>query len=482
MAVIVAFLLNAGLNFVVGLLVAKLLGPAQFGVFALASAGAVVLNTLLFEWLRLSATRFYSGRVRVEEPWIRQGLDRAYAVLALAMIGLALLYGGLDLWGGNAPQSRAAVTAGAALVAVGIGLFDYHAALARARFDGGLYLRLVAVKNVLTFVSMSAVAWFYPEPVYVLLAGGLSQAVAVLVLREPLRDAPAPRQRLRLSETRRLFLVYGLPLIAANGLYQLLPFLNRWSIADQAGFTEAGYFSLAADVASRSLGTLGTALDLLLFQLAVQAEEHHGRAAAEAQIGRNAAIVVALMLPCAAGFWVVLPALQNLVVPEAFRGPFVTYAAILIPGLFCLALTNFALNPVFQIRRRTLPVIGAALLGLAVNGIGLLVLPRLVGPAGVAMAQSLGMAAAMLVLAVRALTGRDRIALPWRDILAASGASLAMLVCLLPLRPLPAWQALGLSVPAGILLYAGLVWAFDIAGLRTIAVERLRNRAPVPAG
>ena len=56
MAVIAAFVLNAGLNFALGLLLAKLLGPADFGRFALATAGAIVLNTLLFEWLRLSAT------------------------------------------------------------------------------------------------------------------------------------------------------------------------------------------------------------------------------------------------------------------------------------------------------------------------------------------------------------------------------------------------------------------------------------------
>ncbi|MBX9932462.1 MAG: polysaccharide biosynthesis C-terminal domain-containing protein [Methylobacterium sp.] len=482
MAVIVAFILNAGLNFVVGLIVAKLLGPAQFGVFALASAGAVVLNTLLFEWLRLSATRFYSGRVRIEEPWIRHGLDRAYFIVAIGLFAMAILVGGLDFWLGRDPQSRAAIMAGTALVAIGIGLFDYHAALARARFDGGLYLKLVAAKNLLAFVTMTSVAWFYPEPIYVLLAGGVSQLLAVAILRAPLRDASTAAEHPRLSEAQRLFLVYGLPLIAANGIYQFLPFLNRWSIADQAGFAEAGYFSLAADVASRSFGTLGTALDLLLFQLAVQAEEHHGRAAAEAQIGRNAAIVVALMLPCAAGFWTVLPALQELVIPEAFRGPFATYAALLIPGLFCLALTNFALNPVFQIRRRTMPVIGAALVGLAVNALGLVLLPPLMGAEGVAAAQSAGMAAAMLVLGSRALAGRERLVLPWRDLAAAALATLVMGLCLTPLRHAAPWLALGIGIPAGGAIYAALVWYFDIAGLREIVLARWRTRRVLPAG
>src|SRR3954451_12450388 len=166
MAVIAAFVLNAGLNFILGLIIAKLLGPADFGRFALATAGAIVLNTLLFEWLRLSATRFYSGRVRADEPWIRHGLDRAYAVIATVLLAGALLCSGFGIEAG--PESRGALLAGTALAALGIGVFDFHAALARARFDGGLYFRLVALKNVISFAAMAATAWYLPQPTYVL--------------------------------------------------------------------------------------------------------------------------------------------------------------------------------------------------------------------------------------------------------------------------------------------------------------------------
>lgn len=479
MAVIAAFVMNAGLSFVLGLLIAKLLGPADFGRFALATAGAIVANTVLFEWLRLSATRFYSGRVRADEPWIRHGLDRAYLALGLLLLAAALLCAGLGIEAG--PDSRVAVLAGTATAALGIGVFDYHAALARARFDGKLYLGLVAVKNVLSFAMMAGAAWYLPQPAWVLAAAGVSQLLAVAILMRPLRDPQSPVVRVRMRETWRLFMIYGLPLIAANAIYQIMPFVNRGTLAAQAGFAEAGYFALAADVTSRSLSTLGTALDLLLFQLAVRAEEHHGRAEAERQVGRNAATVVTLLLPCAVGFWAVLPALQALVVPEAYRGPFSLYAALLIPGLFCLAIMNYAVNPIFQIRRRTLPVIAAALAGLAGNGIGLLVLPPLFGPAGIAMAQTLGLAVAFAWLAFRALTGPEPLNLPWRDMGRAVAASLAMGLALSPFRDLPPASALGLCVPLGAALYAALVWTFDIAGLRSLIEARFRPAHPAPA-
>ncbi len=464
MAVIAAFVINAGLNFVLGLLIAKLLGPADFGRFALATTGASVLNTVLFEWLRLSATRFYSGRVRHDEPWIRHGLDRAYCRLGLLLAAAAALCGALGL--GEGADGREAVLAGTALAALGIGVFDYHAALARARFDGRLYLGLVVVKNVLALVLMAGAAWFLPQPAWVLAAAGLSQILPVLVLRGPLRDPASAFERGRLSTTWGVFARYGLPLIAANTAYQVLSFVNRGAVAAHAGFTESGYFALAADVTSRSMTTLGMALDILLFQIAVHAEEHRGRAAAEAQVARNAATVFALLAPCAVGFWAVLPALQGLVVPEAYRGPFETYSLALLPGLFCLAMMIYAVNPAFQIRRRTLPVIAAACVGLGLNGLGLVVLPGPFGGLGVALAQTLGLAGACLWLGWRVLTGPERLVLPWGQIGAAALACAAMGLALAPFRDLSPITALAILVPVGMGLYGALVWVFDIAGLR----------------
>lgn len=472
MAVIAAFVINAGLNFILGLLIAKLLGPADFGRFALATTGAIVLNTVLFEWLRLSATRFYSGRVRMDEPWIRHGLDRAYLRLGILLAAAAAICGGFGV--GEGADGREAVLCGTGLAALGIGVFDYHAALARARFDGKLYLGLVAVKNVLAFAMMAGAAWFLPQPAWVLAAAGLSQFLAVVILRRPLRDPASTFERSRLPATWGVFARYGLPLIAANAAYQLLSFVNRGAVAGHAGFTEAGYFALAADVTSRVLTTLGTALDLLLFQIAVHAEEHHGRAAAEAQVALNAATVFALLAPCAVGFWAVLPALQALVVPEAYRGPFEAYSIALMPGLFCLAMMFYAVNPAYQIRRRTLPVIAAAFVGLALNGIGLLVLPPMFGGIGVALAQTLGLAGACLWLGWRALTGADRLMLPWGQVGTAALACAVMGLALAPFRHFPPAMALAMMVPAGAALYGALVWIFDIAGLRGQVMGRLR--------
>ena len=71
MKVLAAFVINALFNFVIGLVVAKFLGPEEYGRFALALALGLVIQTAVFDWIRLSAIRFYSERTRQDEPEVR---------------------------------------------------------------------------------------------------------------------------------------------------------------------------------------------------------------------------------------------------------------------------------------------------------------------------------------------------------------------------------------------------------------------------
>jgi hypothetical protein len=71
MIFVAIFLLNAALSFALSLVVAHLVGPESFGRYAVALSISVVINTTVFEWLRLSTTRFYSERVRADQPECR---------------------------------------------------------------------------------------------------------------------------------------------------------------------------------------------------------------------------------------------------------------------------------------------------------------------------------------------------------------------------------------------------------------------------
>jgi O-antigen/teichoic acid export membrane protein len=476
MGIILTFALNAALNFVLGLLVAKALGPAEFGVYALILAIGLVVATLGFDWIKLSATRFYGDRTRQAEPGIRATLDACQTGLALLLgaAALALVLLGVD------PGLPATLAALAALMGIAAGLFEYRAALARARFLDRIYMLLVVLKNGLGFVLMLTGAFLFADARLVILGNVLAVAAALALTHRALSDRDvreAGDARVQWARVPQ-FLSYSLPLVGANLVFQVLPLLSRAVAVGAFGFAEAGLLSLPADIGLRLVASVGSALDVFLFQLAVRREAQGGLAAAQEQVRRNLVLVTGILLPLGAWMWLVAPAFEALAVPAAFRGAFLTYLAWLLPGFLALGLVQYAINPVFQIARTTRPILLAALTGLAVNGGLVLLLPRLMGPAGIVAAQSAGLVATFLValaLAVRLMPLVSR----KRDLVVIVAATLACLG-LAPWRDGPALASLaGLTLATGTIV-AGALLAFDVAGIRGIGqqlLDRIRMRS-----
>lgn len=476
MAIILTFVANSLLNFILGLVLAKFLGPDDFGRYAIAMALAVLINSVLFDWIRLSAARFYSEKSRAERPSLRGTLDFLIAGMSFATFGLlaAAIVAGVDF---RVP-TRLACAATAAGVCMG--LFDFTSTLARARFLNRSYSLLVIVKNVAAFALMAGGAWLTENPIVVLAGSALSAAASLVMARGVLSDPGASSMRpdWTLAKT---FAAYGLPLMAANMFYQLITFANRAMIADAYGYAEAGQFALATDMSIRIFATLGSALDIFIFQVAVRADEHEGGERSAAQLSRNMSYIVLLTAPLAAGYWLALPMFEALIVPEEFRGPFAAYSAILIPAMICFSLTLYAFNPVFQIQKRTWPVIATALVALGVNYLfARLVAPSL-GPHGFAWAQFAGYGAALALIVGASLT-LSPVRPAWGDIARVLIATAAMIGCLWPLRSLtPSIPGLAMIVLLGAAIYGALVLAMNVAGLRGDLRAAAARRAN-PAG
>ena len=127
-----AFAANALMNFVIGLLVAKFLGPAAFGVYAIGAALMVLLNVAFLDWLKHSAVRFYTPGSGGDYTTTRRSLDSLFTASTL---GLGVLVAAAWLGGVNAYVPLHLMLA-SAVAAIGGGLFDYCQAIVRARKEG----------------------------------------------------------------------------------------------------------------------------------------------------------------------------------------------------------------------------------------------------------------------------------------------------------------------------------------------------------
>ncbi|HEY5798149.1 MAG TPA: lipopolysaccharide biosynthesis protein [Bosea sp. (in: a-proteobacteria)] len=475
MTVLLPFVLNAGLNFVLGLLIAFFLGPAEFGRYAIGAAIIVLVNTALLDWIRLSAVRFYSLRARETQPEIRATLDLLIAGVSMTLCALLLaaVVAGIDF------RMPAMMLAASVLAGIGAGLFDYHGAIARARFLDAAYARLVIVKNLLALVLMVGGAWLTRDPTVVLLGGLLSAAVALVSVRRVLVDAPLSVSAAR-REVAWTFAKYALPLVAGNAIYSLIPLLNRSLMAGAHGFAEAGYFSLASDMGLRLFGTLGATLEIVLLRQVIRLDETRGRRAAQKRIAANIVIVLAVALPAAVGFALALPAFDRLLVPPSFQGQFSAYMAPLLPGFVAISIFQAGLYPAFLIEKRTLVATLAAVVGLCTN-VAIVVAFAASSPIVYAAAQTSAFLVVLVITAAAALRLLPVLP-PWRDCGAVLLAVAAMAAAIWPLRDrFAAVPELALQIVLGALVYGAVILACDVARWRTLLLlwwAARRSRRP----
>ena len=457
MTVIIPFLCNTLLNFVIGLLLAKFLGPAEYGRFALTLAVAMAIQTLCFDWLRLAAIRFYSERTRTDEPHVRATLDTSFALLiaSLCLIAILVLLSGIDV------RLSKSLVGLAVAASVANGLFDYHTALVRARFLDRTYARLIIAKNILSLSLTVGGALVFGSAEMAVAGLCVSMTGSLLLSRRSLTD-PDAHTRLADRGLAKTVLGYALPVVMANMLYQIIPLTDRAMAASQHGFAVSGQFSLAYDIGFRIASAIGSTMDVLLFQMAVRLHENHGPDLAKQAVARNAAIVFAVLAPACAGCWIVLPSFEHLIVPEQFRGPFAHYFTLLLPGLLCYAVIHWAVNPMFQIGKRTRPLVAVALIASGANGLLLLILPAANDASDYAVAQSCALGVGLVALLLFA----TRLQPVWprpRDLAATVVATLAMLAAVGPLRTLqPGLVTLVIQAGAGLVVYGGLALVFDI--------------------
>src|SRR5947199_9716904 len=183
-------------------------------------------------------------------------------------------------------------------------------------------------------------------------------------------------------------------------------------------------------------------------------------------------MIIAVVVPACVGIWATLPSIEALIVPSQYRGPFAHYLTLLLPGLCATGLIHFAVNPIFQIGKKTAPLIAAAVIGCVANGVLLLLLARGGNASGLAIAQS-GAAIASLV-ALLAFATRTRPHWPAARALAAIALSTgALILVLLPLRnAAPGVLTLAAEIVVGIGVFAGLMLAFDGIGSRQLVLSR----------
>lgn len=455
-----AFLASALIQFALGLVVAWLLGPSEFGFYALALAASVLIQTLLFEWLRLAATRFHHAGAGAG---FGRALLRWFALPAAVLVLVSLLLG---LLGGE----RRVLLAIVPLTALAAGFADLRAAMLRAEFESRAYALFLALRNGIALVVLPAAAALSGRAEPALGAFCVSMAIAVGLLEWLRRGRGDLKARVDTSDVPSLSQLarYSAPIVATNLAYLGLFFLIRAGIAWAGGMAAAGQASLALDFTLKLFTTAGTAFDLLFFQLAVRDDRERGEAAGKVRIAGNAERLLMLIAPMVIGLAFVIARVEPYLVGPEFRGAFAGFVLGAVPGIAAYSLIQYGLHPAYQLRQETghLPI-AAAVAGFAGSAaLGIALVFHMPAMAILAVTVLVAMTGAAVLL----LRGVAAWVVPGRAFWLRLGAALALMSLILWTASLlgEGIATLAVMLIAGTAGYGTAVWMLNLGEIRAL--------------
>ncbi len=467
-----AYLLVRGLpglvNFLALAIYTRLVSPEEYGHYALILATVSLLNSLIFQWLRLGLLRFlpvYQQENR--EGALTSVLLTVFLIIALCtgILATAVFF----IWTDG--FSRVFIILGTLLL-WSQAWFEISLEIPRSRLQPFLYGRIFLTKTVAS-VLLSATLAYMGYGAYGLLSGLIAGELISIVLftRKDWGSAKVKKPEKQIVAT---LLTYGLPLTVSFILNFVINSSDRIMITWLLDSEATGLYSVGYDLSKQSLWVLMISINLASYPLAIKALEQRGFQAAQEQLARNAALLVGITLPTATGLAILAPNLAGVFLGESFQ----TAAPIIMPWIAFGALlggfTNFYLVQSFQLGKNTKmqiwPFAAAAILNLVLN---LLLLP-VYGIVGAAYAT---VAAYFTNLILCWIIGKRifPMPIPYADILKIIIATILMVFLLIFLTEYDGVPGLVLQIFAGALIYGAGAFLFNVAGVRSQLIAALRK-------
>jgi len=434
----------------------RLLPPDEYGIFALVIANTMMVQSITYQWIKVSITRFLPAYRETPRVLLDSILISYLIVCGLTgIVGLSLF-----LLTSNV-STRLLILVGTLLLWAST-WFDLNLEAARASLQPARYAWMNMLRSasaILIGVTLVLLGW----GAYGLLCGHLVSAL--IASASSTRSLWSLKQLRWHAEVIRKILRYGLPLTANFAVRYVITTSDRLLIGYFLGAAAAGLYAAGYDLGWRLLTLLFSSIELAVTPLVFQAFERYDRARAINFLAQVRTLTWAVSAPVAAALIAAPQPLVELTLGTRFRES----ALVVIPWI-ALAYLMFVImnfyNYAFKLGLRTELQVLVMAVGAGVNVLlNLLLIPtlKLVG-AAIATAAAFGAAALLsYTLSQKVIPMRMQI----EDI---AKITLAVILMAGVLRLLPLlhgfWGVIQvLLVGSGV--YLGSLWILNPGNLRS---------------
>ncbi len=241
--------------------------------------------------------------------------------------------------------------------------------------------------------------------------------------------------------------------------------VDRWLLQILSGPEAVGSYTAAYLIVFTPIYTLGGRIGPLAYSMAVRTHEFESKEATNANLAQNLVILLAVVLPSAAGVVAVSDNLARLTVAPFYWSAIVSLAPWLSATAVVTAIRNFYIDTSFQLAHRNTPLLAIAIFAVALNvALDMWLIP----PLGVLGAAICNFVAVLSSSIVAAIVSRFVFPLPLPVLdttkVVASAGVMFLVVHRLSAGSGP-W-ALACQIVAGCIVYSCLVIVFNILNVR----------------
>jgi O-antigen/teichoic acid export membrane protein len=235
----------------------RLAGPAEYGDYVLIFAWSMIVYGFGSQWMRFAYFGVYESE-RFDEY-----VASLAQLLGVAVVGLAIMFGGMALAGRFDPIFLASVFA----LVCGMTIYEAAFEVTRTRLNARTAALSMILRTCLVVVLGSLTLWHSKS------ANGLACAIALahLLAAVPCLNAFVG---IRLTQSSRAALLriirYGWPLLLSFGVTAVGQSIDRLLLAHFAGPATLGPYGVVADVLRQSYSVVGEAIILSLVTAAKQ--------------------------------------------------------------------------------------------------------------------------------------------------------------------------------------------------------------------
>ena len=447
----------------------RLLDPSEYGAYALGLSIVLFLTMGVFEWLGLSLVRM--APTASEPPLFFGTVVTCFCVLCFASLSVAVLVlvvAGL--------QAYTLLTIACLSAAFAAAWFELQQRLQMSELRERDYLRSSVCRSVagFSFICLSAFA-FKSGPLII-----MSLAASYLVGIGLNTESQLSLRNLRFARPiGRMLVQFGVPLAISMSLATILGgAIDKWLLQWMSGPRDVGMLTAATMVSQVPILALAAGVGPWAYSMAVQA---HARSPehCRSQLTENFLILIAIVLPAAAGIIAISTNLAGLMVGDAYRASVISLTPWLAAGAALTSLRAFYVDSAFQLAHRTSRLIWTMLVGVAVDiALCIWLIPEL-GVLGAALA-IFGASVTGLVVTAVASIDVFPLPIPVAGTMKIVVSTAIMFVGLRSVAPYCTGAlALVFQIVLGLLLYLGGVLALNVLGVRERLVHQLRSH-PLP--